>query len=184
MSGHSHAVSAAKHGGNPVLRAIGWISTACGIVAAAMIFASVAITCQMIWVRFVLNESTIWQTEAVVYMMIAATMLGLPYVQQLRGHVNVDLLPMMLPRALRKLLAIVTLSAGIAVVALMAWYGYDYWHVAFSRGWRSDTVWGPELWIPYLVLPLGFGLYLLQLCADLYATLAGIEQPFGIEEEG
>jgi TRAP-type C4-dicarboxylate transport system permease small subunit len=65
---------------------------------------SVLITCQMIFVRFVLNQSTIWQTEAVVYMMIAATMLGLPYVQYLRGHVNVDLIPLALPMGARKVL--------------------------------------------------------------------------------
>jgi TRAP-type C4-dicarboxylate transport system permease small subunit len=59
-----------------------------------MIVISVAITCQMIFVRFVLNQSTIWQTEAVIYLMIAATLLGLPYVQKLRGHVNVDLMPL------------------------------------------------------------------------------------------
>ena len=62
-----------------------------------MILVSVMITCQMIWVRFVMNESTIWQTEAVTYLMISATLIGLPYVQLLKGHVNVDLVPMLLP---------------------------------------------------------------------------------------
>ncbi|MEM0943843.1 MAG: TRAP transporter small permease subunit, partial [Pseudomonadota bacterium] len=82
-------------------RIVAALSTLCGIVAALLIVGAVAITCQMIWLRFVMNESTIWQTEAVTYMMIAATMLGLPYVQLLRGHVNVDLLPRMLPPKLR-----------------------------------------------------------------------------------
>jgi TRAP-type mannitol/chloroaromatic compound transport system permease small subunit len=59
-----------------------------------MIVAAVAITCQMIFVRFVLNGSTVWQTEAVIYLVIAATLVGLPYVQRLRGHVNVDLVPL------------------------------------------------------------------------------------------
>jgi TRAP-type C4-dicarboxylate transport system permease small subunit len=176
------AVHVARDGGNPILRAIGAISTVCGVVAAGMIVASIAITCQMIWVRFVLNGSTIWQTEAVVYLMVGATIVGLPYVQRLRGHVNVDLLPLLLPRPIRLALAIVTALASIVVVGLMTWYGYDLWHVAFSRGWRSDTVWGVQLWIPYLAMPVGFGLFLLQLLADLYATIAGIESPFSIDE--
>ncbi|MEO0823226.1 MAG: TRAP transporter small permease subunit [Pseudomonadota bacterium] len=183
MSGHAHATSAARHGGNPVLRAIGLVSRACGLVSAGLIVAAVGITCQMIWVRFVLNQSTIWQTEAVVYMMIAATMLGLPYVQYLRGHVNVDLLPLALPMALRKALAVLTLGAGMAVVGVMLFYGAEFWFIAWERGWRSDTVWGPKLWVPYLALPVGFGLYLLQLGADMYAMLTGVEPPFGIEDE-
>ncbi|MEO1280788.1 MAG: TRAP transporter small permease [Pseudomonadota bacterium] len=178
------SIRIAQHGGNPVLKFIGLLSTISGITSAFMIVLAVAITCQMIFVRFVLNQSTIWQTEMVVYLMIGATMLGLPYVQQLRGHVNVDLLPMLLPMGLRKALAVVTLSAAIVVIGIMLFYGYGMWHEAWSRGWRSDTVWGVKLWIPYLAVPIGFGLYLLQLIADLIGMLMGYEKPFQLDEEG
>lgn len=173
----------AAHGGNPVLRLIGGLSFLCGIAAAAMIVAAVAITCQMIWIRFVMNQSTIWQTEAVVYLMIGATLIGLPYVQRLRGHVNVDLLPMLLPPFARKVLAFVTLGAALTVVGVMAFYGFEMFHTAWSRGWTSDTVWGVKLWIPYIVIPIGFGLYFLQLAADMYALAVGIEKPFDLDDE-
>jgi hypothetical protein len=35
------------------VRAVAALSTVCGIIAALMILASVVITCQMIWMRFV-----------------------------------------------------------------------------------------------------------------------------------
>ena len=147
-----------------------------------MIVAAVAITCQMIFVRFVLNGSTVWQTEAVIYLVISATLVGLPYVQRLRGHVNVDLIPLMLPKPLRKALAILTLSASIAIVAIMLWYGFEYWHFAWARNWHSDTIWGVRLWIPYLSLPVGFALFLLQLIADLVAVILKVDHPFGLED--
>jgi TRAP-type C4-dicarboxylate transport system permease small subunit len=181
MATQSSAQVAAT-GNNPFLRIVAAISTVSGWCAAAMIVAAVGITCQMIFVRFVLNGSTIWQTEAVVYLMIAATLIGLPYVQRLRGHVNVDLVPLMLPMPARRALAILTLGLSIAVVGMMLLYGYEFWHFAWDRGWRSDTVWGPPLWIPYLSLPLGLGLLLLQLVADLVAVLLRIDTPFGLEE--
>jgi TRAP-type C4-dicarboxylate transport system permease small subunit len=135
-----------------------------------MILVSVIITCQMIWVRFVLNQSTIWQTEAVTFLMIGATLIGLPYVQLLRGHVNVDLVPMLLPPRWRKLLALVVLMLSIVVISIMAFHGYELFHTALERNWRSDTVWGVSLWIPYLAMPLGFGLFVLQMIADLVAS--------------
>lgn len=181
MAGQSSA-AVAHAGNNPFLRAVAAISTLAGWVSAAMIVTAVAITCQMIFVRFVLNGSTVWQTEAVIYLVISATLVGLPYVQRLRGHVNVDLIPLMLPKPLRKTLAILTLSASIVIVAIMLWYGYEYWHFAWARGWRSDTIWGVRLWIPYLALPVGFALFLLQLVADLVAVLLKIDQPFGLED--
>ena len=181
MAGHSSA-AIARAGDNIFLRAVAAISTVAGWCSAAMIVAAVAITCQMIFVRFVLNGSTVWQTEAVIYLVIAATLVGLPYVQRLRGHVNVDLLPLALPMPARRVLAVITLSLSIAVIAVMLFYGFDYWHFAWVRGWTSDTVWAVPLWIPYLALPVGFGLLLLQLIADLVALLLRVDAPFGLEE--
>ena len=180
MAGHSSAV-VARTGDNPFLRAIAFISTLAGWCSAGMIVAAVAITCQMIVIRFVLNGSTIWQTEAVIYLVIAATLVGLPYVQRLRGHVNVDLIPISLAPRARFVLAIVTSLLSIVIVSIMLWYGFEYWHFAWDRGWRSDTVWGVRLWIPYLSIPIGFGLLLLQLIADLVAVLTGTDKPFGLE---
>lgn len=180
MAGHSSAV-VARTGNNPFLRAVAAISTLAGWCSAAMIVAAVAITCQMIFVRFVLNGSTVWQTEAVIYLVIAATLVGLPYVQRLRGHVNVDLIPLSLGPRARFALAMLTSALSIVIVSIMLWYGFEYWHFAWDRGWRSDTVWGVRLWIPYLSIPIGFGLLLLQLIADLVAVLTGTDKPFGLE---
>ncbi|MEM8580346.1 MAG: TRAP transporter small permease subunit [Pseudomonadota bacterium] len=183
MAGQSTA-AVARTGDNLFLKAVAALSTLAGWISAAMILAAVALTCQMIFVRFVLNGSTVWQTEAVIYLAVGATLIGLPYVQRLRGHVNVDLIPLMLPRTVRRYAAIFTLSISIAIICVMFFYGYEYWHFAWERGWRSDTVWGPKLWVPYLALPLGFGLLLLQLVADLIAVVLRIDAPFGLEEGG
>lgn len=181
MAGQSNA-AVANVGDNPFLRLVAAISTLAGWTSAAMIVTAVGITCQMIFIRFVMNGSTVWQTEAVIYLVVAATLIGLPYVQRLRGHVNVDLIPLALPPRARMALAIVTLSISILIVAVMVYYGYEYWHFAWDRGWRSDTVWGVRLWIPYLSIPIGFGLLLLQLIADLVALVTGVDKPFGLED--
>jgi TRAP-type C4-dicarboxylate transport system permease small subunit len=180
MSGQIAAPTSARTGENRFLQAVSGISQVAGWISAGMIVAAVVITCQMIFVRFVLNGSTTWQTEAVIYLMVGATLIGLPYVQHLRGHVNVDLIPLALPPRLRFGMAIMTLSLSIAIVAVMFWYGFDYWHFAWVRGWTSDTIWAVPLWIPYLALPVGFGLLMLQLIADLVAVILKIDSPFGL----
>jgi len=125
--------------GSVFVRVVGYISSLSGWISAGMVVAAVAITCQMIYVRSVQNLSTVWQTEAVVYLVVAATLLGLPYVQLLRGHVNVDLVPLYLPMPLRKALHVFTLGLSLLIIAVMVYYGYDYWHVAFERNWKSPT---------------------------------------------
>ena len=44
------------------LKGIRLVSVACGIFAAGLIAASVIIVCQMVIIRFVFNQNTIWQT--------------------------------------------------------------------------------------------------------------------------
>ena len=181
MAGQSSAV-VSRTGNNIFLKSVAALSTLAGWASAAMIVSAVLITCQMIFIRFVLNGSTIWQTEAVIYLAIGATLIGLPYVQRLRGHVNVDLIPLMLGKRARYFMALCTLSLSIVMVAIMLWYGYEFWHLTYERNWKSDTVWGVRLWIPYAALPIGFGLFLLQLVADLVAVILKIDAPFGLED--
>ena len=70
----------------------------CGYVAAGLVAFAVVIVCQMVFVRYVLNQNTIWQTDFITYCLIAATFIGSPYVLLTRGHVNVNVLPLHLGR--------------------------------------------------------------------------------------
>jgi TRAP-type C4-dicarboxylate transport system permease small subunit len=153
------------------IRIVNGVSQIVGVISAGMIVSAVAVTCQMIFIRYFLNGSTYWHTEAVVYLMVGATLLGLPYVQKLKGHVNVELVPMLLPPRGRKILLITSFAAAVTVLAVMFYYSAELVHLSYSRGWTSDTVWGPPLWIPYLAMPVGFGLFALQLLADLLDIL-------------
>ena len=160
------------------------LSQVVGVLAAAMVVVAVVITCQMIFIRYFLNGSTYWHTEAVVYLVLAATLLGLPYVQKLKGHVNVDLVPMLLPPVGRKLLMISSFAAAILVLLTMTFYSAELVYLSYSKGWTSDTVWGPPLWIPYMTMPLGFGLFGLQLLADLLELLMTPAKDIVVEAGG
>lgn len=181
MSGQTATVPA-RHGGNPFVRGVHAVSTLCGWIAAALLVASLLITCQMIYVRTVLGQSTIWQTETVIYMVIGAVCLGLPYVQMVRGHVNVDLLPLVLGPRARFAWAVVIKLVTVAVIALMAWYSLDVLHQAYARNWKSPSVWAPRIWPVWAAITAGFSLLLLQLLSDLYALVRGIDQPFSLEQ--
>jgi TRAP-type C4-dicarboxylate transport system permease small subunit len=159
------------------------ISLVCGWFAAAAIAVSVLIVCQLVFMRYVLRESTVWQTETVIYLMIASVAVGMPYVQSRRGHVNVDLLPLYLPRRARAVLYYICLLLGLGVCALVVFYSAELVREAYVGGWRSASIWRPQLWIPYLALPIGFGLMFLQLLADLLAVATGRDTPFGLPDE-
>lgn len=159
------------------------ISRLCGIVSALMILASVFVVCQMVWVRYILEGSSIWQTEFVTYSLIAATFIGSPYVLLTRGHVNVELVPLYLSQIWRVRLALFASVLSLSFCLLITWTGYEFWYDAWEGNWLSDSIWGVHLWIPYFSLPFGFGILSLQYIADILSLLRGEEMPFGLSAE-
>jgi TRAP-type C4-dicarboxylate transport system permease small subunit len=152
---------------NAYVRIVSALSKLGGLMAMALLAAAVIIVCQMIFLRYVLSASTIWQTEFVIYSLMAATFIGSARVLTLKGHVGVDLLPSILPPRPRFWLELVAGLFSLAFCALLAWSGWIFFEEAWSNGWTTDTVWAPPLWILVLPLPAGIGLLCLQYVAEL-----------------
>jgi TRAP-type C4-dicarboxylate transport system permease small subunit len=156
------------------------LSHLAGIVAALLLAAAVVIVCQMVLMRYLLNQSTIWQTEFVTNAIVTATFIGSPYVLIRRGHVNVDLLPHYLPHRARVALALVASGGALLFCLVLAWSSILLWHEAWVRGWTAATVWAPRLWIVYLPMVVGLVLLSLQYVVDIICIATGREMPFGM----
>jgi TRAP-type C4-dicarboxylate transport system permease small subunit len=157
------------------------VSQLCGIVAAALIGLGVLVVCEMVFVRYALNQNTIWQTDFVTWSLVAATFVGSPYVLLTRGHVNVDVLPHYLGPRSRWWLALASIVMSLAFCLVLAVLTARFWLEAWDSRWVSDTMWRARLWIPYSSMPIGLAILCLQYLADLYCLVSGREPPFGIE---
>ncbi len=163
------------------IRAVTLMSRAAGVVAASLIGVAVFVVCDMVFERYVLNLTTIWQIDVVTYSIVAATFVGSAYVLTMRGHVNVEVLPLHLAPRRRYWLAVVTTLLALAFCVLLFLLCTQFWYQAYSESWRSNTVWRARLWIPYLAMPVGLGLLVLQYVAELLCLVTGRSPPFGIE---
>ncbi len=163
------------------LRIVEGLSRLLGYLAAVLLVVAIVVVCHMVFNRFVLNLPTSWQTEFVTYALIASTFLGAPWVLLTRGHVNVELIPLMLGPRGRFLLALTAYSVSTVLCMLLTWISYEFWYEVWETGWTSDSIWGPKLWKAYLSMPIGFFAISLQYIADLLCLLSGRTHPFGIE---
>jgi TRAP-type C4-dicarboxylate transport system permease small subunit len=159
--------------------AVARLSQAGGVIAVGLLLAAVLVICQMVFIRYVLKGSAIWQHEFVTFSLIGATFIGAPYVLLTRGHVNVDLVPLYLGPRARFALALLAALITLGFCGLLAWYGFQFWHKAWANDWHAESVWRPPLWVPYAAVPLGMGLLALQGLAQILALLTGREAPFG-----
>lgn len=153
---------------NVFARAVSAASFGLAVFAGLLLAAAVLVVTQMVFIRYVFNASTVWQTEFVIYSIVAATFLGSPYVLIRRGHVGVDLLPHALPPRPRMIVEALSGLASLTFAVLLAWSGWLYFHDAWALGWTTATIWKLPLWIPLLPLPVGVGFLVLQYIVELW----------------
>jgi TRAP-type C4-dicarboxylate transport system permease small subunit len=77
----------------------------------------------------------------------------------------VDLVIIHLSSRTREITLIVVSIVSCILAAIVAWYAWPMWWEAVIHNEKSESLWGPPLWIPYLFLPLGMTLLFLQYIA-------------------
>lgn len=156
-----------------MIRIIDRLTILAGMIAAILIGVAILLVCQMVFIRYVLVGSTAWQTEVVTFSLVASVLLGSAWVLKERGHVAVGIVTENAqPQAQRRLL--ILSDFVIAVFAsIMTWKGGIITWEAFKGSWTSESIYEFPLWIPYLSMPVGFGLLLLQALALMVRAVRG-----------
>jgi TRAP-type C4-dicarboxylate transport system permease small subunit len=165
------------------IRVVNMLSRIAGVVAALFVALAVIVICDMVIERYVFNLTTIWQLDVVTYSIIATTFIGSAYVLMTRGHVNVDVVPIYLGPRGRYRLAIFANLLGLSFCIVVFILCTKFWYEAWTNNWLSDTVWRARLWIPYLSMPVGLGLLVLQYIAELLKIVTGRNAPFEMTHE-
>ena len=142
-------------------RAMYWFS------ALAILFSSLILTYEVV-MRYLLKIPTIWEIEASIYLGVLATFMGAAYGLKDGAHINIDLIIRALPASLQSKLQKITLLLSLLFCTYVAWKGWELFWEAFSKGWRSESVWGPPLAVPYFFLPLGLTLLSLQFLIEIF----------------
>lgn len=156
------------------------VSEVSGIACAVSILLSAAVLTYEVVMRYLLKTPTIWEIEFSVYLLIMATFVGAAYGLKNGAHINIDLITHFLAPRARARLALLTSFFSLVFCLLITGMGWSMWWEAAAKGWRSDSLWGPPLWISYLFLPLGMTLLSLQYLVHLSSLWREVQR--GAEE--
>ena len=144
--------------------------------------------------RYVFNDNLLWALEVTVFLFAWLVLLGVSYCVKKNLHLGVDVVVNLLPPHLKRIAAILAVTACLAFSLLLLKGSWDYWYpFATKRAWlETDDVPMPELlqflkdamnegerweklprFIPYFALPLGVALLTFRFLQAAWLVLKG-----------
>lgn len=154
------------------------LENALNLIAALAIFLLMTLGILQIGLRSIFNTPIVGYIDLVELSMASMAFLGAAYCQRLGGHIRMDVLIGKLRGRPLWLMESLGVFAGLFVVVVLAWYGWDHFMRAYEIG---DTTIDAEfpVWPSKLLVPVAFSFWALRLTIQLLATLRMFINPKG-----
>ncbi|MBX9835808.1 MAG: TRAP transporter small permease subunit [Burkholderiaceae bacterium] len=157
-------------------RGIDWLNTQVGKYIIWLILASTVISGVNAVVRKVFNYSSNGFLEVQWYLFAAAFLLAAGYTLLQGEHVKVDVVASRLSKRAQTWIDVFGFVFFLTPVCLVIlWYGIPFFIQGYTSSEMSSNAGGLIRWPVYLMMPLGFGLLLLQSCSELIKRLAFLQ---------
>lgn len=113
-----------------------------------------------------------WAQELSQYMMIYLALFGSVFVLHEKGHLHVDTLVILFPDGLQRAIRAAILALQATFFAAIVWYSIGA--LGYAANVQAISL-GVSMWMPYLALPVAFGLMLLETLFQFIDALRGCE---------
>lgn len=138
-------------------------------VGGALVFASVLLFVNVV-LRYVFLMPISWAEEVSLYLMVWIVFVGASVAVRTRGHIAIDLLPLVLSPDNKRRLAVAIAVVMLVFLAVFGWYSGQHTLRVFSSGQVTPVMQAP-MWLTYLAMPFGSALMFLRTCQLLWRLL-------------
>jgi len=156
-----------------------WFIDRVGRITGWCAFALVCVMAFNVLLRYFFRTGSVAMQELEWHLMAPICLLGLSYALLHDGHVKVDILYGRFSYRTQKIIDLISMVLVCFVVGLLMMLSLPYVEQSYSIGEKSPDPGGLEnRWMLKALLPLGFGLLLIQsIGATLRALIAVVEPP-------
>lgn len=152
-----------------------------GLIA-LLLGAMTVITFVQVVARYVFNYSFVWALELVTFLFAWLIFLGISYGVKVGAHIGVEALPQALPPKARRVVGAIAALLCMAYCVILFWGSWQYVEKMYVIGILAQDLPIP-VWVPRVVLPLGFGLTFVRFAEVLYRILIGREVGLHLADE-
>lgn len=132
-------------------------------------------TAYEVGMRELFGKPTIWTNEITSYLLVWVGLLGVVYAYDKGTHVSVDLFYRRLNIRIQRFFDAVTSSLMLLFALCVCVYGYKYWWLGYSRGWRHFGMLDVPMSYTRIALPVVGLLLVFQLIISLYDRIGSLK---------
>lgn len=154
-----------------IILIINTINEKIGFLVSFLFLAITFIAVFEVFMRYVMNNPTIWAWDLNMQLFAPLVMLSGAYTLQCGGHVSVDVLVAELPPRKKAVLDLFTSVLFFTAMIVIIWKGWQIGWRSMYRGEVLATIWGPPLWTIKMWVPIGAFFMLLQGIAKFLSDL-------------
>ena len=161
-----------------IARVIDGISYYTGYFSGWLVVGVMSLTMIEVITRYVVRKPLMLADEFGGYSYAAISLIGLAYALKEGRHIRIQFVVSRLPVKLSNWLRVITLTMALAYAIIASKVSYGFIFDAYRRHIGSASWLMTPLWIPQMMLPIGFSLLSLVLVAEIAQavrnTLSGV----------
>ncbi len=124
--------------------------------------------------RYFWGEPILLVDEMSRYALIAIVFIGLARCQRADKHIKIRIVTQLLTKERQNQVALATKIMTVLFLGWFVWITSTYVHRLYTNEVASLTLLETPLWIPYLVVPVGFSLLTLELLLEVIRAFKGL----------
>lgn len=129
--------------------------------------------------RYVFLKPTKVADELGAYMLVGITYFGAAYTLRKGMHIKVTILVDRLSARMRRWLTLLMDSLGLFLVVLLTWQSTKLMMMSLSTDTRSVSVLRTPMFIPELLVPIGLGIFSLEILRQLILQVRDLRKSGG-----
>ncbi|KCV81343.1 integral membrane protein [Actibacterium atlanticum] len=144
-----------------------YITRFSSVLGQAILAFMVLTICYDAAMRYIFAAPTSWSHEVNTFLIVYVALLTAADVQRTDDHIRITFFTDRFSGAAKTIAATLIAVIGVVFCGVMAWRGAITASQALEYGERVSSSLGTPLFIPYALLPIGFGLLAIQFAAGV-----------------
>jgi len=130
------------------------------------VMVSITISMLGVFYRYVLHDSLAWVEEMAGFLLVGIIAIGIGAAAKKGTNIRVDILPQYFPKS-KRVWDFIADVAGLGIMTILSILSIQFLFVIFSNSQKTTSLPWLPLWLPLIIMPLGFMMAIYRFLGNL-----------------